>query len=106
PCALTKLCSDSHHSPARCARLRMHLRLRQTRLQQASPPETTCTGSLRKSLNLLQFSTIATITVVPANVAADVHLSSVENSGETRRAEKSPHRRRLTCAGKAHAKPS
>ena len=52
----------------------MHLRLRQTRLQQASPPETNCTGSLRKSLNLLQFSAIATFTVVPANVAADVHL--------------------------------
>jgi hypothetical protein len=52
----------------------MHLRLRRTRLEQASPQEANGTHSLRKSLNLLQFSTIATFTVAPANVAADVHL--------------------------------
>ncbi len=52
----------------------MHLRLRRTRLEQASPQETNGTRSMRKSLNLLQFSAIATLTVVPANVAADVHL--------------------------------
>jgi len=52
----------------------MHLRLRRTRLEQASPQETNGTRSVRKFLNLLQFSAIATFTVVPANVAADVHL--------------------------------
>jgi len=64
----------------------MHLRLRRKRLEQASPQETNGTRSMRKSLNLLQFSAIATFTVVPAHVAADVHLQCVENSGETRRA--------------------
>ncbi len=52
----------------------MHLRLRRMWLQQASPQETNGARSMRKSLNLLQFSAIATFTVVPANVAADVHL--------------------------------
>ena len=52
----------------------MHLRLRRKRLEQASPQETNDARSVRKSLTLLQFSAIATFTVVPANVAADVHL--------------------------------
>jgi hypothetical protein len=54
-------------------------------------------------LNLQQFSFIETFLSTSAAMAADVHFSAVDNSGEFRGVEKSAHRRRLAGPSEADA---
>src|ERR1700730_13350411 len=81
-CASTRLCSDSHPSPPRCGKLRMHLKLRRKTRSHRARRATNDPQPCRKCLIILQLYQSDTRRYRAVKLAADVHPYAAENCSE------------------------